>query len=169
MRALVDPELYLESKNVPDVCVLAQKALDSFGNEIAFDWFDHFQESCQIWEIPSKSIRKINDKKYGTNNDRSSSSRNISNSRNDDNRVINQINNRGREEKENNNLKRERENENENENLSSEDMTQDLLDTTEHRVRFSHAVRSLEKSGIIKRKIDGAVITRQIFTWLGND
>jgi predicted transcriptional regulator len=37
-----------------------------------------------------------------------------------------------------------------------------------HRCRFARALNDLEKSGLIKVKSGGAVVTRQIFTWIDN-
>lgn len=51
VSALSDPESYLGSKNVPDVCVLIEKASNCVSSETAYDWYDHFKKNCQNWPV----------------------------------------------------------------------------------------------------------------------
>ena len=51
VSALSDPESYLGSKNVPDVCVLIEKASNCVSSETAYDWYDHFKKKCQNWPV----------------------------------------------------------------------------------------------------------------------
>lgn len=51
VSALSHPESYLGSKNVPDVCVLIEKASNCVSSETAYDWYDHFKKNCQNWPV----------------------------------------------------------------------------------------------------------------------
>ena len=41
--------------------------------------------------------------------------------------------------------------------------------TVLHRCRFAKAMKDLEKSGIVRLRAGGTVVTRQIYTWISND
>jgi hypothetical protein len=41
--------------------------------------------------------------------------------------------------------------------------------TVLYRCRFAKAMKDLEKSGIVRLRAGGSVVTRQIYTWISND
>ena len=41
--------------------------------------------------------------------------------------------------------------------------------TVLYRCRFAKAMKDLEKSGIVRLRAGGTVVTRQIYTWISND
>ena len=55
MKALTDPGLYLGTKNIPDVCVLIDKATSCVSSETSYDWYDHFKKNCQLWPVIYKT------------------------------------------------------------------------------------------------------------------
>jgi hypothetical protein len=55
VKALTDPGLYLGTKNIPDVCVLIDKATNCVSSETSYDWYDHFKKNCQLWPVIYKT------------------------------------------------------------------------------------------------------------------
>ena len=164
MKALINPTLYLGTDNLPDVCVLIEKAISCVGHDTAYGWYDHFAANCQAWpdrgDDHGQGQRVREGEDYSRGHSSSSSSMDIdtrqSSHSNSSSRPIHRSNGSslpGR--------KRDRD-------PPALDSTVET-DTAELRVRFGHAMRSLERSGIVRRRTGGSVVTRQIFTWISSD
>ena len=142
----------MESKNVPDVCILYKKVVDSIGNETSYEWYDYFKENSFEWVRDEK-----NSSDHGNSKKRSDSSRN-SNNNSDGNNNIN-----------NNNVNNINNTDNEIDiNSTAEDSIISIPDTIEVKVRYDSAIRSLEKSGIVVRKKGGSIVSREMFAWISD-
>ena len=145
----------MESKNVPDVCILYKKVVDSIGNETSYEWYDYFKENSFEWVRDEK-----NSSDHGNGKKRNDSSKNSNNNNNGNNNInndsVNNINNN---------------NDNNNEmdmNSTAEDSIISIPDTIEVKVRYDSAIRSLEKSGIVVRKKGGSIVSREMFAWISD-
>ena len=117
----MDPELYLESKNVPDVCILYKKAVDCIGNETSYDWYDYFKENCFEWDRnEGNSSNHGNGMKNRNCNNNSDNDDNKNNKNNDDNNNDNNNNNKNNNNNnDNNNNNNNNNNKNKNDNNNS--------------------------------------------------